>query len=114
MKDVLFTATRILIFLVLLGKVLNWILDFSDETNSILDILMFTLIGIAYIVMGWVWGNKVTKIVATTCGVFLIAMNFFNNTPLLNLIGIVCILTPMLIARFYKKADGKMNMPRAE
>ncbi len=114
MKDALFTATRILIFIVLLGKVLNWFLDFSHETNNILDIVMFTLIGIAYIVMGWVWDNKVTKVVAITCGVFLIAMNFFDNTPLLNLIGIVCILTPMLIARFYKEGDEKINLPGAE
>lgn len=111
MKYALFTATRILIVFVLIGKVLNWLLNFSGETNKILNILMFTLIGIAYIVMGWVWDNKITKIVATTCGVFLIAMNFFHNTPLLNLVGIVCILTPMLIARFYKEGDEKMNMP---
>jgi len=103
MKNTVFTAFRILIFLILIGKVLNWFLNFSDETNKLLNIAMFTLIGVGYIVMGYVWDNKFKKIVITTCGAFLIIMNFFDNTVALGIIGIVCILIPMLIARFYKE-----------
>ena len=110
MKNTLLTAFRILIILVLTGKVLNWFLDFSPQTNQILNITMFTLIGIAYIVMGYVWDGKLRKIVITTCGVILIEMNFFDNTVALDIIGIVCILIPMLIARFYKDEDRQMNV----
>lgn len=114
MKNTLFTAFRNLIVLVLIGKVLNWFLDFSAVTNQILNITMFTLIGIAYIVMGYVWDNKFKKIVITTCGVLLIAINFFDNTVALDIIGIVCILIPMLIARFYKGEDGQMDVSKID
>ena len=105
MKNKLFTAFRILIFLVLVGKVLNWFLDFTDETNQVLNMMMFTLIGFSYIVMGFVWDNRLTKVLVTTCGIFLIAMNFFPDSAALDIIGIACLLTPMLIARFYQESD---------
>ena len=110
MKNALFTAFKILIFLVLIGKVLNWFLNFNDETNLVLNTAMFTLIGIAYIVMGYVWDNKFLKLIISTCGVFLITMNFFSNNLTLEIIGIICILTPMFIARFYKGKNGAMNV----
>lgn len=113
MKNVLFTTFRILIFLVLIGKVLNWFLNFNDEANQILNMAMFTLIGIAYIVIGYVWDNKLLKVVIATCGMFLIVINFFKNNLALDIIGIVCILTPMLIARFYKRENGEMNVPES-
>ena len=114
MKKALYTAFKILLFFVLTGKILNWFMNFNDETNQVLNITMFTLIGIAYIVMGYVWDNKFRKIVITTCGFFLIVMNFFDNTVALAIIGIVCILIPMLIARLYKGEDGQMNVPEVD
>lgn len=103
MKNVLLTVFKISILLVLAGKILNWLLNFSDATNQLLNIVMFSIIGISYTVMGFYWHHKLTKIVITTCGLFLIAMNFFPGSTLLQIVGIVCILTPMLIARFHKE-----------
>jgi len=34
------------------------------------------------------------------CGIYLIAMNFIGDFGLKSIIGITCIWTPMLIARF--------------
>ena len=110
MKNAHFTVYRILIALVLIGNILNWFLNFSDEINQILNMTMFSLIGIAYIVIGYVWDNKSLKIIIMTCGLFLIAMNFFGNYVTLDIIGIVCILTPLSIARFYKRENGEMNV----
>lgn len=93
MKNTFFTLFKILIAVVLFGKVLNWLLHFSDETNQILNTIMFSLIGISYLVYGFVWENKWLKTVVIACGVFLIVMNFFERNLVLDIIGIVCILT---------------------
>ncbi len=110
MKNNLFTIFRISILLVLIAKILNWFFDFNDETNRMLNMTMFSLIGIAYLVMGYVWDTKLTKIVITICGLFLIGMNFLESSTLLHLFGIVCILTPMLIARFSKENNNKQKV----
>jgi hypothetical protein len=109
-KNALYTVFIILIALVLAGKVLNWILNFSDETNHILNSTMFILIGVAYIVVGFVWDNWLIKTAIITCGIFLIIMNFFESNTILNVIGIVCILTPMLIARFNKEKNNQLKV----
>ncbi|WP_152487265.1 hypothetical protein [Winogradskyella psychrotolerans] len=100
MKKTLFTIFRVLIGIVLIGKISNWFLNYSDETNQILNAGMFTLIGIAYLVGGFIWDKKMTNVIFLICGIYLIAMNFIGNFGLKSIIGIVCILTPMLIARF--------------
>lgn len=114
MKNVLFTVFRLLIFLVLAGKVLNWLLHFSVKTNQVLNVIMFTLIGIAYIVMGFVWDNKPSKAVIAACGVYLIGMNFFASTPALNIMAIVCIVTPLVMARLQKKDDSGVHVSKVE
>jgi uncharacterized membrane protein (Fun14 family) len=110
MKKALYTVFSILIFLVLTGKALSWFLDLGDGTDRLLNVLMFTLIGIAYIVMGYAWDHKFLKIAITICGVFLIAMNFLRNNVALDVISIACILIPLLIARFYKAKNAGINV----
>ncbi len=100
MKKILHKIFLTLIGIVLIGKISNWFLNYSDETNQILNAGMFTLIGIAYLVGGFVWDKKLVNIIFMTCGIYLIVMNFIGDFGLKSIIGIVCILTPMLIARF--------------
>jgi ABC-type siderophore export system fused ATPase/permease subunit len=110
MKNTFFKVFRILIALVLIGKILNWFLVFNDEINQMLNIAMFSLIGLAYIVMGYAWDNKLLKIIVITCGVFLIAMNFFVKNVIIDIVGIACTLAPMLIARFYRNKKGEIKV----
>ncbi len=110
MKNAFFTAFKFLIALVLIEKILNWFLKFSNETSQVLNIIMFSLIGIAYIAVGYVWNNKLLKTVILTCGVFLITMNFFDDNLILEIVRIVCILTPMLVARFNKVKNGENRL----
>lgn len=105
MKKTLHLVFTILIFAVLLGRMLGWVLHLNEEADKILNMGMFTLIGIAYLVMGFVWDNKLLQFIILICGVFLIGMNFLENNTILNIMGIVCILTPMIIARFDKKVE---------
>ncbi|MCE5320800.1 MAG: hypothetical protein LLF93_06845, partial [Bacteroidales bacterium] len=110
MKKTLFTIFRILIGIILVGKISNWFLNYSDETNQILNAGMFALIGIAYLVGGFIWDKKLTNIIFLICGIYLIVMNFIDDFGLKSIIGIVCILTPMLIARFSPKETDEKEL----
>ncbi len=103
MKNKLFILFRILLIVVLVGKILNWFLKFDTGTNQILNTAMFCLIGIAYIVMGFVWDKKSVQVLMVFCGIFLIVMNFVPGRTWISIVGILCILVPMIIARFQKK-----------
>ncbi len=105
MKNKLFKLFQILVIMIFIGKILNWFLKFDTGTNQILNTAMFCLIGIAYLVMGYVWDKKILKILITACGIFLIVMNFVPGRTWLSILGIVCILVPMIIARFQKKEN---------
>ena len=96
---------RILLGIVLVGKMSNWFLNYSDETNKILSIAMFCLIGIAYLVFAWAFNKIILKLIFLGCGLYLIIMNFLPDFSWSSIIGIVCILTPMIIGRFLPEED---------
>ena len=100
MKKTLHKIFLILLGIILIGKISNWFLNYSDETNEILNTGMFTLIGISYLVGGFVWDKKLVNTIFLTCGIYLIVMNFIPNSIWNSIIGIICLLTPMIIARF--------------
>jgi len=100
MKNIAFLFFRFLVVIVLLAKVSNWFFNFDDQTNQIINSAMFSIIGIAYMVIGFYWDGKRVKAIFLCCGAFLIAMNFFKLSDFIGIAGIICILTPMLIARF--------------
>jgi hypothetical protein len=100
MKTKLFLLFRIAIFLILGLKVLNLFLHFGDRTNQLINVSMFSLIGISYAVVGFNWEPFWQRVVFIACGLYLLAMAYFSGNVYLNLVGILCILTPVLIARF--------------
>ena len=108
MKKTLHKIFLILIGIVLIGKISNWFLNYNDFTNQFLNAGMFTLIGIAYLVRGLIWDKKLINAIFLTCGIYLIVMNFIPDSIWNSIIGIVCLLTPMIIARFSPdKTDEK-------
>jgi hypothetical protein len=105
MKKVVFTIFQIAIAIILIGKIANWFLDFSDETKRILNMVMFTLIGIAYIVFGYVFDSRLTKTIFIACGAYLILMNYIPSHVIFTILVTICILTPVLIARFSPETE---------
>jgi hypothetical protein len=95
----------VLIGIVLIGKISNWFLHYNDFTNQILNIFMFCLLGIAFIITGFSWENKLIKSIFISCGILLITLNFFPKNSILQILGILGILTPMLITKFYKRTE---------
>lgn len=109
MKKILYKVLFVLLIIVLIGKISNWFINYSDKTNQILNAGMFILIGIHYLVSSFVWDKKLINATFFVCGLYLIGMNFINDFGLKSLIGIVCILTPMLIIRFLPKKATNNN-----
>ncbi len=85
-------------------------MKFNEEANGIINMIMYCLIGIAYIVMAYVWKNTLTKIIIATCGIFLLVMNLLHESSILNVIGIFCLVIPMLISRFSKETNTEMEI----
>lgn len=96
----LLTVFRIALVLVIALKIANWFLHFSANLNSLINAAMFILIGMIYILMGFAWKNTAIKVLFSFCGLYLIKMNFFTTTLLLNIVGIICILIPLLISKY--------------
>jgi hypothetical protein len=104
MKNTLFNLFKYAIALVLFARVVGWIIPFSEATTSVVDGALFTLIGIAYLVMASVWDRGGAKVLIGACGLFLIVMNFFPRHTALDIAGIFCILIPMILARTQKNS----------
>lgn len=102
MKNSLFITFRILLWIVLLGKILNWFLDFNENVNMALTIALFTLIGIAYVIGGYIWRKQPVKTIFLLCGMYLVLMNFFANNAVLSVSAIICILCPCWLSAFQK------------
>lgn len=106
MKKLFVKIYLISILVILLAKILNWFLNFPDHVNTKLNTTMFCLIGIAYMVRGWVSDTTWEKIVIVSCGAYLLVMNFFNSNLYVSIAGILCLIVPMIIGGYYKKQNA--------
>lgn len=103
MKKVIRIIYLVLLAAVLIGKISGLFLHYSDETNKILDTIMFSMIGFFYLVTSWAFDKKIIKITLAVCGIYLIVMNFIPDFNVKSIIGIICIITPLIIGRFSSK-----------
>lgn len=103
MKSVIPVIIQVLIGIILIGKISNWFLNYSDEVNKILDAVMFTVLGIFYLSGGLIYKKLATKIIFLVSGLYLIVMNFVGDFGLKSVIGIICLLTPMILLRLVSK-----------
>ncbi|NVK85180.1 MAG: hypothetical protein HWE21_12715 [Cytophagia bacterium] len=100
MKKFLYTAYFILLSVVLLAKVANWFLNFNYEIYHLISTTMFCLIGLGYIFMNHhTFTKKWPKVLTIICGSYIILMNFIERNTILTIIGIICIVTPLILAR---------------
>lgn len=102
MKNIFNRILLILLLIAILGQISDWFFNYSEEVKSVLSTMMFTLIGVCYIVWGYRLKNDLVKIIIIVGGVYLIVMNFIYQSTLAIIVGIVCVITPMLLAKFTK------------
>jgi ABC-type siderophore export system fused ATPase/permease subunit len=105
-----FLVFRIAIVTVLLAKIASLFLGFNAQTKEIINICMFSLIGVMYIIFGIAWDKKLAKTVIIGCGVYLIVMNVFPKNAVLSVIGIACILIPAFIGKFSKHTTKEESL----
>lgn len=106
MKKTLYTIYFILIALVLPAKVANWFLDLNRELTNLISTVMFCLIGLGYIFMNQhTFDQKWPKILTMVCGSYIILMNFINKNTFLTIVGIICIVSPLILARLQGKTS---------
>ena len=109
MKKIFLKIIPFFALIILSAKILNWFLNFSDTTNSIINSLMFTLIGISYLIFSFSLENKLNRIILTVCGLFLIIWNFLPEKNYLTIAGIFAIIIPMVIENFSKETKETRN-----
>ncbi len=102
MKKIFTTLILVLLALVLILKVSDMFIRYDEEMSDLLNILMFSLIGVAYIGYSFDQTKRIYQIIYILCGAFLIVMNFIDRNTLLTFIGIACIVIPMIIGKLSK------------
>lgn len=105
MKKIATTIFLVLIGIVLIGKISNWFLHYDDTTNKALNTAMFCLIGVAYLAIAIGFKKLLLNIVFGLCGIYLIIMNFIPDFGFNAVLGIVCVIIPMIIGKFLPKKD---------
>lgn len=61
--------------------------DIDEKTLDILWTILMFMLGFFYLVLA--------------CGIFIFAMKFFPDSGLKSIIGIICFIAPLIMARFF-------------
>ena len=104
MKKQIINAVYILAILILAAKISNWFIHFNTDISQAINMAMFCFIGIAYLFFAATLPSIKSKIGVALCGLFLISMNLIPQSTATEIVGIVCIIIPMVIKRFSKEA----------
>jgi hypothetical protein len=90
---------QLLCGIVLIGVISDWFLNYSDETNHLISIVMFLLIGIAYLAFAWGVERKSLRAILLICGIFLIGRNFIDDSTLISGLTVLGVITPLLVLK---------------
>jgi hypothetical protein len=105
MERILKNALNILLGMVLIAKIANWFFSFDEATNDLINTVMFCLIGTIYIIWS-VYQTKINfKVLLVLCGIVIISMNFISLGYWFKIVGIVCILIPIVLFQFQGKKE---------
>lgn len=102
MKNTLLKIFGVCVALVLIAKMSHWIFKYDEKTVHIINLAMFSLIGIYYVIVSLTLDETRFKLLFVCCGLYLIVMNFLDEMTILSIIGIICILAPMLVGKYAK------------
>jgi hypothetical protein len=102
MKNTLLKIFGVCIALVLMAKISHWFLKYDEKTVNIINLAMCCLIGTYYVIVGFALNETRFKLLFVCCGLYLIVMNFLNEMSIISIIGVVCMLAPMLVGKYAK------------
>lgn len=102
MKKILLKIFPILFLIVVAVKISSWFFDYGVLGNKIINTVMFSVIGIYYILLGISVEKKLVMALFLVCGLYLVIMNFLPANLTINIIGIICVMVPLLFEKFSK------------
>lgn len=100
MKKILFKIVLGLIVLTLLAVVFSRVFNYSDEVKQMINTVMFSLVGVGYLLISSNMKKEINKSVFVVCGAYLIIMNFIELNTMFKVIGMLSIALPLLVSKF--------------
>lgn len=95
---------------VFIAKISNLFLHYDEETNRLINSLMFCFIGVWYIADSLKQSKTAFKILFLVCGGYLILMNFIETNPFLKILGILSIIIPLIVIRRNRKRKQREEL----
>ena len=113
MKNYIFPTLRIILIIVFTLIVISRFSDFGKEIERFLYGILFSVIGILYLIFGWAFSETKMKLSLILGGLFLIIMNFIPQNITIKIVVIICIVTPLILCRFSKEAKEAKDYKNA-
>lgn len=102
MKDKFLFLLRCIVIVILLLKISNWFLHYEKSTNAVISDVMFVTLGSYFLVLGSTIISKWRKYTIVLCGLYLIFSPLLPDNTVFEIIHLVILLTPFVIARVRK------------
>jgi hypothetical protein len=90
---------------ILVVKILNWFLDFSDPVMAALNTAMFLVIGLYYLGTSLLKQSKLLKAAYLLCGLVLLTASLLPKVPYLEFAILFAVIIPMILSRIVKEPD---------
>lgn len=99
MRKVVYVIFILACVIILIGKILNWFLDFDPAVSNGLNIAMFILLGILWLSWAWAYDHKMIKVLFFIGGCFLLTHKWINLPDFLSGIMVVLVFVPFVLVR---------------
>ena len=100
MKRSVYIVFLIALGIILLGKILNWFIEFSPVIESVLNVSMFSLVGLLYLAFAWAMDNKLTKLLFFLGGTFLLIYPWIDDpNDILGILAVLIVVLPLLLGK---------------
>lgn len=106
MKKYFSIALIVSLLLVIIAKIARRFVGLSPETNEILTIILFCLIGISFLMWATEALKNWAKAVFVLIGVYVIVSNFLEQTDLVVYTKIGLVILAFIVKRLIREKEG--------
>ena len=99
MRKVVYVAFILVCALILIGKILNWFIDFTPAFSNGLNIAMFTLLGFYWLYWSWSYNHKIIKALFLVGGIYLLLHKWIAIPDFLSGVLVVLAFTPWVLVK---------------
>ena len=103
MRKVVYVAFILACGIILIGKILNWFIDFDPSFSNGLNIAMFTLIGIYWLYWAWSYDHKFIKALFFIGGIYLLIHKWIIIPDFLSGVMVVLAFAPWILVKVNPK-----------